>query len=416
VLDGRLLDILERLDRLDGLQLESLSERIEDIQRKQDEIGLKQDAFCAKQEEADSVRRSQIDCISKRVFDAEKQLSEAQQLQDDAIAKANAVFEKHAADVGHAQENLMSVINQVNRNFEHLSSEIAQHGEALQSCQDDVRSTQLNYEQVNQMVQDLQKQSSFSAIQTLTMLEQAMQNMQLQMHEVSDELSTMKRTDMNDLYGQLQDLRAKTNCDRDLLQRFAQQFSEQDDCEFRVASTRYTSGPASAAKEYRRFSDMSDRIVSDRGGIDQDIWGAEASAPEPTALAQPAFCSRPRLAEGGPDHDALGGGTFPFMSSQSRGHRNMSMPSLPSGPPEQQHYQPSFSTNWTEEPDHEAEVRRGGMPPLPSMAQAGGPRHFHTGGPNIQRWHVDRSASSDADDDEIIEDGQEWDYWMPPQS
>lgn len=86
-------------------------------------------------EESDTVRRGQVECISERVYDAEKNLRQAEERQDEAIEKASATFQKQSSD-------LMHVINQVNTNFDHLTLQSKQQGVALENLKERVSQLQ----------------------------------------------------------------------------------------------------------------------------------------------------------------------------------------------------------------------------------------------------------------------------------
>lgn len=267
-LDRKIAGILERFD--------DSAQSIENLQRKQDEMAAKFGQFCQKQDEADLVRRKQIDCISTRVFEAEKQLSESHHLQDDAIAKANAVFEKHAGQVEQERQNLMSVIGQVNRNFEHLSGEIAQHGNIAKGSQQDFMKMQMDFESLNenhsQLWLELRSQSSAeSCVQpTLAALKQALHELQAQVDHVVAEQEKVSVTLCNQ-QEELTDVHARV----------------EDAREARALS-------ATNRAQEQRLAAATEESYAAEADLD-DLVAAERAAPEPTALARPAFCSRPAL-------------------------------------------------------------------------------------------------------------------------
>jgi len=96
-----------------------------------------------KLEDSESVRRGQLDCISERIYLAERNLRQAEERQDEAIEKASATFQKQSS-------NLMHVINQVNSNFEHLSQQIATHGGTLSQVSAESRSASMAVESLSQ--------------------------------------------------------------------------------------------------------------------------------------------------------------------------------------------------------------------------------------------------------------------------
>lgn len=107
-----------------------------------EELRRKQELMISKQDGADSVRRGQLDCISERIYQAEKNIRQAEERQHDAIEKASATFQKHACDVEQERQNLMCVIGQVNQNFEHISNEIAQHGFSISALEQNIAQLQ----------------------------------------------------------------------------------------------------------------------------------------------------------------------------------------------------------------------------------------------------------------------------------
>ncbi|CAE7560320.1 unnamed protein product [Symbiodinium sp. CCMP2456] len=109
-----------------GTESHSVIERIEALEAAMESLRKQQAAMEQRHEEGESIRRGQFDCLSQRVFEAEKSQRQVQERTDDAIEKAQAAFQKTASDMGQERSNLMCVINQVNQNFEHLSREMSQ--------------------------------------------------------------------------------------------------------------------------------------------------------------------------------------------------------------------------------------------------------------------------------------------------
>eukprot|EP00913_Durusdinium_trenchii_P034858 g32606.t1 len=100
--------------------------RIEVLESELLQLKKRQEAMEQKHLDVEAIRRGQLDCLSERVYEAEKTQRQVQERTDDAIEKARAAFQKTASDMEHERANLMCVINQVNQNFEHLSREMAQ--------------------------------------------------------------------------------------------------------------------------------------------------------------------------------------------------------------------------------------------------------------------------------------------------
>ena len=68
-------------DKASKSELSELLERLEAVERRQELMEQRQT-------EAEAVRRGQLDCLSERVFEAEKKQREAQERTEDAIEKA----------------------------------------------------------------------------------------------------------------------------------------------------------------------------------------------------------------------------------------------------------------------------------------------------------------------------------------
>mmetsp|Transcript_37121 Transcript_37121/g.57577 ORF Transcript_37121/g.57577 Transcript_37121/m.57577 type:complete len:410 (-) Transcript_37121:86-1315(-) len=165
-MDGIIDEIRRRLDKC--------SADICALQSKQDDMFSQQQiSFKKRQDELDVKHRNQIDCISDRIFDAEKQLSEAQKRQDEALRAANAAFENE-------RENLMSVIGQVNRNFDHLTSELANNSSEVKGMELKMDMLERTLEAQTQDLQVLQSQESDMGIVNASVqrLEQLLQSQQ----------------------------------------------------------------------------------------------------------------------------------------------------------------------------------------------------------------------------------------------
>jgi len=112
--------------------------RLETMQSELVAMRKRQDAMEQKYGDSETIRRGQLDCLSERVYEAEKTQRQVQERTDDAIEKARAAFQKTASDMEHERINLMSVITQVNQNFEHLSREMAQLSDHVTRTQQDL--------------------------------------------------------------------------------------------------------------------------------------------------------------------------------------------------------------------------------------------------------------------------------------
>eukprot|EP00931_Biecheleriopsis_adriatica_P089898 TRINITY_DN63970_c0_g1_i1.p1 TRINITY_DN63970_c0_g1~~TRINITY_DN63970_c0_g1_i1.p1 ORF type:complete len:380 (+),score=81.09 TRINITY_DN63970_c0_g1_i1:130-1140(+) len=100
--------------------------RIKALEEEVAKLSKQQEVASQKIDEAETIHRGQLDCISERVFEAEKMQRMVQERTDDAIEKAAAAFQKTASNMEQERSNLMSVISQANKNFNHLSSELEQ--------------------------------------------------------------------------------------------------------------------------------------------------------------------------------------------------------------------------------------------------------------------------------------------------
>mmetsp|Transcript_69028 Transcript_69028/g.161711 ORF Transcript_69028/g.161711 Transcript_69028/m.161711 type:complete len:303 (-) Transcript_69028:50-958(-) len=136
-----------------GTESHFVIERIEALEAAMESLRKQQAAMEQRHEEGESIRRGQFDCLSQRVFEAEKSQRQVQERTDDAIEKARAAFQKTASDMEHERSNLMCVINQVNQNFEHLSREMAQLMDVVSRGQQELL-------HVQQEVVDLREQKS----------------------------------------------------------------------------------------------------------------------------------------------------------------------------------------------------------------------------------------------------------------
>lgn len=186
---------------LASLILEDMQHQLDRLLAEVARLTRRQDYMGQKHEEAEVVHRGQIDCISERIYQAEKNLRQTEERQDDAIAKAGTAFQKHACDMEQERQNLMCVITQVNQNFDHLSSEIGLHTGSIRSLQDN--SVQLEQalvesrhhgvslavlgQEMQQMEQSFRLQLQRQAEKVLR-AEEAVQQQHDQIHEVKSHL------------------------------------------------------------------------------------------------------------------------------------------------------------------------------------------------------------------------------------
>jgi len=115
-----------------------------------DALQAKMDQITEKQNEADSVRRAQLNCISERIFQVEKTVEQSRQTQEDAIDKANAVFQKNSYEVSQDRQHLMCAISQVNQNFEEVSCEMSRNTAIVSTTQQGFSQIQVEFERVSQ--------------------------------------------------------------------------------------------------------------------------------------------------------------------------------------------------------------------------------------------------------------------------
>lgn len=123
-------------------RLDRMLEDVETLRRKQDWIGRRHD-------EAESTHRGQLDCVSERLYNAEKELRQVQKMQDDAVEKANAAFQKHSNEVLQDRQHMTSAISQVNQNFEQVSSEMVHNSAVVKAGQLSVGQMQADLEQLS---------------------------------------------------------------------------------------------------------------------------------------------------------------------------------------------------------------------------------------------------------------------------
>lgn len=164
----------------DCRSIEDVVKRLEVCFADIEALKKKQDVLVQKHEDADSVRRGQVDCISERIFEAERHLRQAEERQDDAIEKASATFQKQST-------NLMHVISQVNRNFEHLSEQIEQQKASMSGFEQSFLQLQA---QVAQATRDARTAAlgAESAAQDLSQLERGVQQQQQEQQALRDAL------------------------------------------------------------------------------------------------------------------------------------------------------------------------------------------------------------------------------------
>mmetsp|Transcript_76370 Transcript_76370/g.181626 ORF Transcript_76370/g.181626 Transcript_76370/m.181626 type:complete len:439 (-) Transcript_76370:189-1505(-) len=128
------------LARLDGYTAD-----IESLQQKQERLSQLY-------EKGEAAHRAQLECVTERVYKAEKDLHEAQQRQEDAIEKASAAFKKHAWDVMQDRQHLMMAIDQVNKNFAEVTCTIADNNNEVKVMQTTLAQFSMELDQVSQAV------------------------------------------------------------------------------------------------------------------------------------------------------------------------------------------------------------------------------------------------------------------------
>jgi hypothetical protein len=117
-----------------------------------DALQVKMDQITEKQNEADSVRRGQLNCMSERIFQVEKVLEQSRQTQEDAIDKANAVFQKNSYEVSQDRQHLMCAISQVNQNFEEVSCEMSQNSAIVKTTQQGFSQIQASHRKLSEQL------------------------------------------------------------------------------------------------------------------------------------------------------------------------------------------------------------------------------------------------------------------------
>jgi len=385
-----------------------IMERLEECSNSVKELQRKQDYDTNKIEEADTVRRNQIQCISNRVFEAEKQLSESSQLQDDAIAKAQAVFTKHAEEVEQERQNLMSVIGQVNRNFEHLSGEIAQHGNASKGVQHQMMQLEMTSEQTSRDVEslshELRNQSSF-----VSAVNSSMAGFQQELQDLQDLT--------NDFQIQSKDLRIKVQETESSLRKVLQSLADERDSRIpsapstRLAPTAQQQRGSSLPKDSHP-SEMDDHIADERGrrqpAADQEVWSGE-------------FCGRFQQApEKGLDTDQVhpdyphqaGGPSFPFATPQ-RVHSHTNFRAGPA----HEHQRSNFHSSFGAYDEYAPEDVRGSssgpphsFPPMPQMATAAARQRQCGEDEHVDIWDVNADhVVDDSDAEHNFQEDWEWD-------
>ncbi|CAJ1363728.1 unnamed protein product [Effrenium voratum] len=126
--------------------------RVEALERSLSQLKRKLEASEVRMDDQEAVRRGQLDCLSERIYQAEKTQRQVQERTDDAIEKARGAFQKTASDMEHERANLMCVITQVNTNFEHLSRELSQLSDHVTRTQQDL--LQLQQEVAERCLED----------------------------------------------------------------------------------------------------------------------------------------------------------------------------------------------------------------------------------------------------------------------
>lgn len=123
-------------DAVSHLQNElDFSRQVEQYRAELDVLQRKQEQMDKRQKDADEVRRGQLDSLSERIYQVEKDLSAAKQQQEEAIDKANAAFQMHSYEVQRDRQALMNLIGQINDKFEDVRQELSQQGMAVQATQ-----------------------------------------------------------------------------------------------------------------------------------------------------------------------------------------------------------------------------------------------------------------------------------------
>lgn len=153
-----------------------------DLRSDIDALRRKLESLVQKQEDADVVRRGQLDCISERIYQAEKNLRHSEETQHDAIEKASATFQKHARDTAQDRQNLHRVIDQVNQNFEQVSSEIATNTQTVGTFEQAIQQMQATVEQMSHDVRTCSA-SVASLSHDFSALESEVQEIQLRFQE-----------------------------------------------------------------------------------------------------------------------------------------------------------------------------------------------------------------------------------------
>ncbi|CAJ1377937.1 unnamed protein product [Effrenium voratum] len=126
--------------------------RVEALERSLSQLKRKLEASEVRMDDQEAVRRGQLDCLSERIYQAEKTQRQVQERTDDAIEKARGAFQKTASDMEHERANLMCVITQVNTNFEHLSRELSQLSDHVTRTQQEL--LQLQQEVAERCLED----------------------------------------------------------------------------------------------------------------------------------------------------------------------------------------------------------------------------------------------------------------------
>ncbi|CAE6972669.1 unnamed protein product [Symbiodinium natans] len=188
--------VADRVGTLLGTGRDDVIERIEALEAAVASVRKRQVAMEQKHEEGESIRRGQLDCLSQRVFEAEKTQRQVQERTDDAISKAGAAFQKTASNMEQERSNLMCVINQVNQNFEHLSRELSQMTDVVSRGQQELLHVQ--QEVVDLRQQDVEMSQRVQRLEELQdhRLEALTQRINMQILEIQRQLAPLVNSEM----------------------------------------------------------------------------------------------------------------------------------------------------------------------------------------------------------------------------
>jgi predicted nucleic acid-binding Zn-ribbon protein len=342
------------------------------LQTKQDDLWSMVGATSKKRDELDTKHRNQIDCISDRIFDAEKQLSEAQKWQDEALRAANTAFQ-------HERENLMSVIDQVNCNFDHLKGELA-------NCSSEIKGMEMK------ILEQFSIGGHF-AIEPVWMKLNSLSGDVSQLHMRFDTLGDQADLQQNvqELADLLQNQQARTSCLESCIQEQKMHIDRTvNPVAAECADSRNRLRHLGEQVEGVRgtFSDMLNRVSSTETllGVvlqkmaeqdEQAARGSRASAPEMRGPLCPPFAMPFARDERSDDSGQESADVVNFAwSGPQQGKGNVNMPRRPA--PEHQLHDvleghPRQAAAWDEValPSHPLEQELWGSPNPPRMDQRG---------------------------------------------